>query len=162
MPDKKVVTVLRCMIARSSNRHVDSLWHSVASRNRDRSSTASRRLQSAQLKSRLNIKRCFVTLSVPRPTLTRTTRHRGGAGGCGCAAGRAGEAHRQEARPQTGRHAATPHRPETPAGVSAASGRSKNPTSASIGWQGLTTAEYLHSGENYLVTGTDFANGRIA
>ena len=33
---------------------------------------------------------------------------------------------------------------------------------ARIGWQGLTTAEYLKSGEYYLVTGTDFTNGRIA
>lgn len=32
---------------------------------------------------------------------------------------------------------------------------------ARIGWQGLTTAEYLDSGDYYLVTGTDFANGRI-
>jgi type I restriction enzyme, S subunit len=32
---------------------------------------------------------------------------------------------------------------------------------ARIGWQGLTTAEYLDSGDHYLVTGTDFANGRI-
>jgi type I restriction enzyme M protein len=52
-----------------------------------------------------------------------TTRHRGGVERCGCAAGRAGAAHRQEARPQTGRHAATPHRPNPPAGVSAGSGR---------------------------------------
>jgi type I restriction enzyme S subunit len=33
---------------------------------------------------------------------------------------------------------------------------------ARIGWQGLTTAEYLKSGEYYLVTGTDFVNGRVA
>lgn len=33
---------------------------------------------------------------------------------------------------------------------------------ARIGWQGLTTAEYLESGEYALVTGTDFMNGRIA
>ena len=33
---------------------------------------------------------------------------------------------------------------------------------ARIGWQGLTTAEYLDSGYAYLVTGTDFSNGRIA
>ena len=46
--------------------------------------------------------------------LSRTTRHRGGVERCGCAAGRAGPAHRQEARPQTGRHAATPHRPNPP------------------------------------------------
>jgi type I restriction enzyme S subunit len=32
---------------------------------------------------------------------------------------------------------------------------------ARIGWQGLTTAEYLKTGEYYLVTGTDFANGSI-
>ncbi|MDR5835640.1 restriction endonuclease subunit S [Caballeronia sp. LZ034LL] len=32
---------------------------------------------------------------------------------------------------------------------------------ARIGWQGLTTAEYLDAGDYYLVTGTDFANGRI-
>jgi type I restriction enzyme S subunit len=32
---------------------------------------------------------------------------------------------------------------------------------ARIGWQGLTTAEYLEAGEYYLVTGTDFVNGRI-
>ncbi|MCV0392108.1 MAG: restriction endonuclease subunit S [Nitrosopumilus sp.] len=30
-----------------------------------------------------------------------------------------------------------------------------------IGWQGLTTAEYRDEGEFYLVTGTDFKNGRI-
>ncbi len=33
---------------------------------------------------------------------------------------------------------------------------------ARIGWQGLTTAEYLDSGYSYLITGTDFANGKIA
>ncbi len=44
----------------------------------------------------------------------RTTRHRDGVERCGWAAGRAGPAHRQEARPQTGRHAATPHRPNPP------------------------------------------------
>lgn len=33
---------------------------------------------------------------------------------------------------------------------------------ARIGWQGLTTAEYLKAGEYYLVTGTDFSDGRIA
>lgn len=33
---------------------------------------------------------------------------------------------------------------------------------ARIGWQGLTTAEYLKSGYSYLVTGTDFVNGSIA
>jgi type I restriction enzyme S subunit len=33
---------------------------------------------------------------------------------------------------------------------------------ARIGWQGLTTAEYLKTGEYFLVTGTDFSDGRIA
>lgn len=33
---------------------------------------------------------------------------------------------------------------------------------ARIGWQGLTTKEYLFDGEYYLVTGTDFVNGEIA
>jgi len=37
----------------------------------------------------------------------------------------------------------------------------KSTLKARIGWQGLTTAEYLQSGEYYLVTGTDFVNGRI-
>lgn len=32
---------------------------------------------------------------------------------------------------------------------------------ARIGWQGLTTKEYLNSGEYYLITGTDFKDGRI-
>jgi type I restriction enzyme, S subunit len=32
---------------------------------------------------------------------------------------------------------------------------------ARIGWQGLTTAEYLSTGSYYLVTGTDFVNGRV-
>ena len=32
---------------------------------------------------------------------------------------------------------------------------------ARIGWQGLTTTEYLSSGEYHLVTGTDFDAGRI-
>jgi len=32
---------------------------------------------------------------------------------------------------------------------------------ARIGWQGLTTAEYLDSGEFFLVTGTEFQNGYI-
>jgi len=32
---------------------------------------------------------------------------------------------------------------------------------ARIGWQGLTTAEYLKQGEYFLVTGTDFLNGEI-
>ena len=50
----------------------------------------------------------------PVPTAPRTTRHRDGVERCGCAAGRAGPAHRQEARPQTGRHAAAPHRPDPP------------------------------------------------
>ena len=53
-------------------------------------------------------------LSILVPTTARTTRHRGGVERCGWAAGRAGPAHRQEARPQTGRHAATPHRPNPP------------------------------------------------
>lgn len=32
---------------------------------------------------------------------------------------------------------------------------------ARIGWQGLTTDEYLPSGDYYLVTGTDFIDGRV-
>ncbi len=32
---------------------------------------------------------------------------------------------------------------------------------ARIGWQGLTVSEYLNSGEYYLITGTDFQNGKI-
>ena len=32
---------------------------------------------------------------------------------------------------------------------------------ARIGWQGLTTAEYLESGDYYLVTGTEFQNGAV-
>ena len=32
---------------------------------------------------------------------------------------------------------------------------------ARIGWQGLTTNEYLESGDYYLITGTDFHDGRI-
>tara|TARA_R110002072_G_scaffold3149_10_gene23547 strand:- start:5370 stop:6593 length:1224 start_codon:yes stop_codon:yes gene_type:complete len=32
---------------------------------------------------------------------------------------------------------------------------------ARIGWQALTTKEYLESGEFYLVTGTDFIDGRV-
>ncbi|TXI68946.1 MAG: restriction endonuclease subunit S [Flavobacterium sp.] len=32
---------------------------------------------------------------------------------------------------------------------------------ARIGWQGLTTAEYLKTGEYYLITGTDFNDGYI-
>ena len=32
---------------------------------------------------------------------------------------------------------------------------------ARIGWQGLTTAEYLDSGDYYLVTGTEFKDGNI-
>lgn len=37
----------------------------------------------------------------------------------------------------------------------------KSKIKARIGWQGLTTAEYLDSGYSYLVTGTDFKNGFI-
>ncbi len=33
---------------------------------------------------------------------------------------------------------------------------------ARIGWQGLTTAEYLNEGYAFLITGTDFDNGTIA
>lgn len=32
---------------------------------------------------------------------------------------------------------------------------------ARIGWQGLTTAEYLETGEYILITGTDFKDGRV-
>jgi len=32
---------------------------------------------------------------------------------------------------------------------------------ARIGWQRLTTKEYLSDGEYYLITGTDFVNGKI-
>ena len=32
---------------------------------------------------------------------------------------------------------------------------------ARIGWQGLTTAEYLSTGTHHLVTGTDFSGGRV-
>ena len=32
---------------------------------------------------------------------------------------------------------------------------------ARIGWQGLTTVEYLTTGDYYLVTGTDFVEGRV-
>ena len=32
---------------------------------------------------------------------------------------------------------------------------------ARIGWQGLTTAEYLNEGYSYLITGTDFKDGQI-
>lgn len=32
---------------------------------------------------------------------------------------------------------------------------------ARIGWQGLATAEYLPTGTHYLVTGTDFSDGRV-
>ncbi|MDP2224405.1 restriction endonuclease subunit S [Nitrosomonas sp.] len=32
---------------------------------------------------------------------------------------------------------------------------------ARIGWQALTTAEYLDEGANFLVTGTDFVDGRV-
>lgn len=37
----------------------------------------------------------------------------------------------------------------------------KSKIKARIGWQGLTTAEYLDNGYSYLVTGTDFKNGFI-
>lgn len=37
----------------------------------------------------------------------------------------------------------------------------KSELKARIGWQGLTTAEYLDTGEYYLVTGTDFINGKV-
>lgn len=37
----------------------------------------------------------------------------------------------------------------------------KSVLKARIGWQGLTTAEYLPTGTYYLVTGTDFSTGRI-
>ncbi len=37
----------------------------------------------------------------------------------------------------------------------------KSTLKARIGWQGLTTAEYLPTGEYYLVTGTDFVGGRV-
>lgn len=37
----------------------------------------------------------------------------------------------------------------------------KSKIKARIGWQGLTTNEYLDSGYAYLVTGTDFVNGKI-
>lgn len=37
----------------------------------------------------------------------------------------------------------------------------KSKIKARIGWQGLTTNEYLNSGFSYLVTGTDFINGQI-
>lgn len=33
---------------------------------------------------------------------------------------------------------------------------------ARIGWQGLTVSEYLKSGDYYLITGTDFSNGKIS
>ena len=32
---------------------------------------------------------------------------------------------------------------------------------ARIGWQGLTTAEYLETGKYKLITGTDFKNGKV-
>ena len=32
---------------------------------------------------------------------------------------------------------------------------------ARIGWQGLTRKEYLHKGDYYLITGTDFSNGQV-
>lgn len=37
----------------------------------------------------------------------------------------------------------------------------KSTLNARIGWQGLTTAEYLPSGRYFLVTGTDFSNGSV-
>lgn len=37
----------------------------------------------------------------------------------------------------------------------------KSTLKARIGWQGLTTAEYLQSGDYFLITGTDFCNGKI-
>ncbi len=37
----------------------------------------------------------------------------------------------------------------------------KSTLKARIGWQGLTTKEYLSDGEYYLVTGTDFFDGQI-
>lgn len=37
----------------------------------------------------------------------------------------------------------------------------KSTLKARIGWQGLTTAEYLEIGDYYLITGTDFENGKI-
>ena len=37
----------------------------------------------------------------------------------------------------------------------------KSKIKARIGWQGLTTNEYLDSGYSYLVTGTDFVSGKI-
>ena len=37
----------------------------------------------------------------------------------------------------------------------------KSKIKARIGWQGLTTNEYLDRGYSYLVTGTDFVNGKI-
>lgn len=37
----------------------------------------------------------------------------------------------------------------------------KSKIKARIGWQGLTTAEYLNVGYSYLVTGTDFEDGRV-
>lgn len=37
----------------------------------------------------------------------------------------------------------------------------KSKLKARIGWQGLTTAEYLTEGYSYLITGTDFINGTI-
>ena len=37
----------------------------------------------------------------------------------------------------------------------------KSKIKARIGWQGLTANEYLDSGYSYLVTGTDFVNGKI-
>ena len=67
----------------------------------------------AQRSSNLN-QRHSRRIADPVPAAPRTTRHRDGVERCGCAAGRAGPAHRQEARPQAGRHAAAPHRPDPP------------------------------------------------
>ena len=58
--------------------------------------------------------RRFSETANSRSPAARTTRHRDGIERCGCAAGRTGSAHRQEARPQTGRHAAAPDRPDPP------------------------------------------------
>ncbi|PSM31723.1 hypothetical protein BVG81_003905 [Haliangium sp. UPWRP_2] len=59
----------------------------------------------------------FRDLQVLLPPPPRAASHRISAERCGCAARRAGPAHRQEARPQAGRHAAAPHRPDPPAGL---------------------------------------------
>lgn len=39
--------------------------------------------------------------------------------------------------------------------------KSSSTLSARIGWQGLTTDEYLENGDYFLVTGTDFKKGRV-